>query len=283
MNKLRLSLVVLSLALMGTLISGCMQVSQEIKVNHDGTGMVVETIKFSPMVMQIIKGFAEGMMDSEEEMSESEELFSENLFPEKQFQEKAQQMGEGVEFISREVKEFQDGMVGYVAQYKISDINKFTLNPLEEKQMIKKPGTNTPTTFYFERGISSSYLTIKQHFLKDEGEKKEEIKKEVEKKEKSSKADEEELANLREMFKGMRLQIVVECGEEIKTTNADFWDKNRITLLDFDVGQLLSYSDKLKMLSGMEKPQTKEDYKKFLQGIEGIKFDLNEEIQVKFR
>ena len=81
----------------------------------------------------------------------------------------------------------------------------------------------------------------------------------------------------------MKLQIVIECGDQIKTTNADFWDKNRITLLEFDVAQILSYSDKLKMLSEMEKPQTKEDYKEFLQGIEGIKFDLNEEIQVTFK
>ncbi len=282
MNKLRLSLIVLFLALMGILISGCMQVSQEVKVNYDGTGIVMETIKFSPMLMQMMEGFAEDMMDSEEKTSESEEIFSENFFPEEQFQEKAQQMGEGVEFVSREVKEFQGGMVGYVAQYKISDINKFILNPSEEEQMIKKPGTNTPTTFYFERGISSSHLTIKQHFVKDEEKKKAEQEKQIEEKE-HSKADEEELVNLKEMFKGMRLQIIIECGEEIKTTNADFWDKNRITLLDFDIGQLLSCSDKLKMLREMEKPQTKEDYKKFLQGIEGIKFDLNEEIQVKFR
>ena len=91
------------------------------------------------------------------------------------------------------------------------------------------------------------------------------------------------MAQLIGMFKGMRMQIVIECGEEIEITNADWWDKNRIILLDFDVEQLFSHPDKLQMLSQMEKPKTKEDFKKLLQGMEGIKFDLNEEIEVKFR
>jgi len=257
-----------------------MQISQEVKVNRDGTGMLIETIKFSPLIMEVIKGFAEGMMNLGEEKSSQKKISPENFFPEEQFEEKAKQMGEGVEFISREVKEFEEGIFGYIAKYKISDINKFTLNPLEEEQMMKKPGTNTPTTFYFSRGVKSSHLTIRQHFIEEEEKK---IEKERRKNEESSKTDEEELAKLKEIVKDMKFQIVIECGEEIETTNANWWDKNRIILLDFDVEQLFSYPDKLKMLSQMEKPQAKEDFSKFLEEIEGIKFDLNEEIKVKFR
>jgi len=283
MNKVKSALVVLSLVLVGILASGCMQISQEVKVNRDGTGMMVETVKFSPSVMEIIKGFAESMMDLGKE--KQKKISRENFFPEEQFREKAEQMGEGVEFLSREVKDFEEEMVGYVATYKISDIDKFILNPqeAEEEEMMKKPGTNTPITFRFNKGKRSSSLQIRQHFAEHEKKKEKKIEKEAQEKEESTQADEEQLAQLIEMMKGMRMQIVIECGEEIETTNADWWDKNRIILLDFDVEQLLSHPDKLQMLSKMEKPKTKEDFKKLLQGIEGIKFNLDEEIEVKFR
>jgi len=245
--------------------------------------MMVETVKFSPSVMEIIKGFAESMMDLGKE--KQKKISRENFFPEEQFREKAEQMGEGVEFLSREVKDFEEEMVGYVATYKISDIDKFILNPqeAEEEEMMKKPGTNTPITFRFNKGKRSSSLQIRQHFAEHEKKKEKKIEKEAQEKEESTQADEEQLAQLIEMMKGMRMQIVIECGEEIETTNADWWDKNRIILLDFDVEQLLSHPDKLQMLSKMEKPKTKEDFKKLLQGIEGIKFNLDEEIEVKFR
>ncbi len=283
MNRVKSALVVLSLVLVGILASGCMQISQEVKVNRDGTGMMVETVKFSPSVMEIVKGFAESMMDLGKE--KQKKISRENFFPEEQFREKAKQMGEGVEFLSREVKDFEEEMVGYVATYKISDIDKFILNPqeAEEEQMMKKPGTNTPITFRFNKGKGSSSLQIRQHFAEHEKKKEKKIEKEAQEKEESTQADEEQLAQLIEMMKGMRMQIVIECGEEIETTNADWWDKNRIILLDFDVEQLLSHPDKLQMLSKMEKPKTKEDFKKLLQGIEGIKFNLDEEIEVKFR
>ncbi|GAF67698.1 unnamed protein product, partial [marine sediment metagenome] len=133
------------------------------------------------------------------------------------------------------------------------------------------------------KGKRSSSLKIRQQFAEDEKKKEEKMEKEAREKEEITQADEEKLAQLIGMFKGMRIQIVIECGEEIETTNADWWDKNRIILLDFDVEQLFSHPDKLQMLSQMEKPKTKEDFKKLLQGMEGIKFDLNEEIEVKFR
>jgi hypothetical protein len=280
MNKMKLILAVLSLVLVGILTSGCMQISQEVKVDREGAGIMVETAKFSPWVMEMIKGFIESTMDLEGGKPGQEKISPENYFPEEQFKEKAKRMGEGVEFLSREVKEFKEGMVGYVATYKISSIDKFILNPREE-QMMKKPGTDTPITFSFNKGKRSSYLRIKQQFAKDE--KEEKMEKETPEKEEITPADEKKLAQLIEMFKGMRIQIVIECGEEIEITSADWWDKNRITLLDFDVKQLLSHPSKLQMLSQMEKPKTKEDFRNLLQGIEGIKFDLNEEIEVQFR
>jgi hypothetical protein len=265
MDRIKLALAGLSLVLVGILASGCMQISQEVKVDREGAGMMMETAKFSPWVMEMIKEFTQSMMDLGEQKPGQKEISPENYFPEEQFKEKAKQMGEGVEFVSREVKEFKEGMVGYVATYKISNMDKFILNPREEEQMMKKPGTDTPITFHFRKGKRSSYLTIKQHFEKDEKKKEEKMEKGSPEKEEITQADEEKLAQLIEMFKGMRIQIVIECGEEI------------------DVEQFLSRPDKLQTLSRMEKPKTKEEFRNLLQGIEGIKFDLNEEIEVQFR
>ena len=96
-------------------------------------------------------------------------------------------------------------------------------------------------------------------------------------------ADEKQMAQFAEMMKGMRVQIVVECGNEIERTNAEWRDGNRIVLVDFDMEELFSHPEKLQMLSRMQQPQSKEDLESLLQGIEGIKFDVSEEIEVTFR
>lgn len=43
-------LVIIALVMVMVLSSGCMQILQEVRVNRDGTGMMVETLKLSPMV-----------------------------------------------------------------------------------------------------------------------------------------------------------------------------------------------------------------------------------------
>ncbi|TKJ46495.1 hypothetical protein CEE34_08670, partial [Candidatus Aerophobetes bacterium Ae_b3a] len=151
-------LVIIALVMVMVLSSGCMQIIQEVRVNRDGTGMMVETLKLSPMVAEFMEEFAQEMSDSEG--TEQEGTSRESLFPEEQFRENAKEMGEGVEFVSREVKEFEGGMVGYEATYSIADIDKFILNPRTDEATMEKPSTDTPITFRLSRGTSSSTLTI---------------------------------------------------------------------------------------------------------------------------
>ena len=100
MNGRKLVIITLVLGLVMVLLSGCMQVLQKVSVNRDGTGTLVETLKLPEMMA----GFLQEMDDSEG--GEEEGSLLESLFPEEQFRESARQMGEGVEFVSREVKEF---------------------------------------------------------------------------------------------------------------------------------------------------------------------------------
>ena len=114
MNKVKLAILV---GLMAVLVSGCMQISQEVKVNRDGSAMMVEELRLPPFVVEMLSQFAAGFGGSEE--GEPKELSSDELFPEEQFREKARRMGQGVEFVSREVKKFEGGMVGYVAEFNL--------------------------------------------------------------------------------------------------------------------------------------------------------------------
>jgi len=283
MNKVKLAILV---GLMAVLVSGCMQISQEVGVNRDGSAMMVEELRLPPFVVEMLSQFAAGLGGAEE--GKPEELSPDELFPEEQFREKARRMGQGVEFVSREVKKFEEGMVGYVAKFKIRDINLFTLNAPEADPGIEKPTSNTPITFNLQRGVSTSHLIIRQHF-KEEAEKVteetgEEEEKAPEREEELTEADGQKLAQLQQMLGGMKMQIVVQCGEEIESTNATWYDQNRIILVDFDMGELLSNPDKLKMLSQMkEAPKSQEDFMELLQGLEEIKFDLNREIEVTFK
>lgn len=274
-------LVIIALVLVMVVSSGCMQILQEVRVNRDGTGMMVETLKLSPMVVGLLEGFAQEMTDSEG--TEQGGTSRESFFPEEQFREKAKEMGEGVEFVSREVKEFEEGMVGYEATYRIANIDKFILNPRTDDAMMEKPSTDTPITFRLSRGISSSTLTIRQHFPTAEDSITEEEDEAPPAQGELSEADAEQVAQFAEMMKGMRMQIIIECGDEIENTNAEWWSGNRIVLMDFDVEELFSHPEKLQMLSQMQQPQSKEDYENLLQGIEGIRFDTSEEIEVTFR
>jgi len=283
MNKVKLAILV---GLMAVLVSGCMQISQEVGVNRDGSAMMVEELRLPPFVVEMLSQFAAGLGGAEE--GKPEELSPDELFPEDQFQEKARRMGQGVEFVSREVKKFEGGMVGYVAKFKIRDINMFTLNAPEADPGIEKPTSNTPMTFNLQRGVSTSHLIIRQHFSEEPEKAKKETGEEEEKaperEEELTEADGQKLAQLQQMLGGMRMQIVVQCGEEIESTNATWHDQNRIILVDFDMGELLSNPDKLKMLSQMkEAPKSQEDFMELLQGLEEIKFDLNPEIEVTFK
>lgn len=225
--------------------------------------------------------FAQEMSDSEG--TEQEGTSRESLFPEEQFRENAKEMGEGVEFVSREVKEFEGGMVGYEATYSIADIDKFILNPRTDEATMEKPSTDTPITFRLSRGTSSSTLTIKQHFPIEEGSITEEEDEAPPAQGELSEADAEQVAQFAGMMKGIRMQIIIECGDEIENTNAEWWSRNRIVLMDFDAEELFSHPEKLQMLSQMQQSPSKEDFDNLLEGIEGIRFDTSEEIKVTFR
>ena len=193
-------------------------------------------------------------------------------------------MGEGVEFVSREVKEFEGEMIGYEATYSIADINKFTLNPLTDEGTMAKPSIDIPVTFILSQGTTSSTLTIEQHFAIEE----ESITEEEEYETppgagESGEGEEEMMGQFAEMMKGMRMQVIIECGDEIEKTDAKWWSRNRIVLLDFDGEELYSHPEKLEMLNQMEQSLSKEDFDNLLQGIEGIRFDTSEEIKVTFR
>ena len=60
MNGKKLVIITLVLGVV-VLLSGCMQILQEVKVNRDGTGMMVETLKVPAMMA----GFLQEMDDSE--------------------------------------------------------------------------------------------------------------------------------------------------------------------------------------------------------------------------
>jgi len=278
MNGKKLVIITLGLVMVMVLLSGCMQVLQKVSVNRDGTGTMVETLKIPAMMA----GFLQEMDDSEG--AEQEGSLSESLFPEEQFRESAKEMGEGVEFVSREVKEFEGEMIGYEATYSIADINMFTLNPLTDEATMAKPSTDTPVTFILSQGTTSSTLTIEQHFAIDEESITEEEEYETPSGEgESGEGEEEMMAQFAEMMKGMRMQVIIECGDEIEKTDAKWWSRNRIVLLDFDGEELYSHPEKMEMLNQMEQSLSKEDFDNLLKGIEGIRFDTSEEIKVTFR
>jgi hypothetical protein len=93
---------------------------------------------------------------------------------------------------------------------------------------------------------------------------------------------EEALEQVKQMFEGMRVAMIIEIDGKLVKTNATHVDGNRITLMDMDFGKLLEAPEKFKMFAKIN-PKTVEDAKKLVKNVPGIKVDLNDKVEIKFK
>ncbi len=99
------------------LLCGCVDMRQEIHVNHDGSGKIVERIQLTPRGKRMMEGFGKkkGVANLDPI------VLSDALF-----QERLKTMGE-VELKSRETETTKDGRKVLKAEYAFKDINKVML------------------------------------------------------------------------------------------------------------------------------------------------------------
>ncbi len=114
---------------------GCVEIEQEIHVNHDGSGRIVEKIALSPRGARMLAGAARQAGRAAEESA---------LFSEECFQERLKSMGE-VTLESRKQVKLPDGRTQIQATYTFKNLNKVRLWVVPTLSYKLKVGTNVRT------------------------------------------------------------------------------------------------------------------------------------------
>ena len=251
------------------MLAGCISVETTVKLNRDGSGQIVEKIGIGKQMAS----FASSMSD---------EAGGEKPFSEEQFKKSAKDFGPGVRFVSMSEGEGEQ-MKYFEVVYDFDDINKIGIDQNQGNRVPApaeqgKQKTKETMTFAFTPG--EDYSTLKIRLPKSNTDGLEESMTEPE--QASPEMEEAELAMMKMMFQGMRFAVRIDCEGEIIETNATNVEGNTVTLLDMNFDKIVNDADKLKRLNA-KKPSGIEEVKELLKDIEGLKFELQENVTVRFR
>jgi len=273
-----------ALALATTALSGCITFLTEIHVAPDGSGTLVQTLSMNP---EAFKGAMEEMakgMGGSGEVKETKETKGKNPekgpFSTKQLAEKAHELGEGVTFVSADPIDTPSAQ-GMRVTYRFRDVSKVFINPKPAAAMGTEGAgraSENAMRFRFERQGGRSVLTAVRP--------PEPAKKTDEAPPAASSAEmtDQQLAMMKQMFKGMHLRIAVDVQGKITSTNAAYHTDDRVTLMDVDFDPLLEKPETLKDLNTRFNAAMGDDAKiaAALSELPGIKIDLKPEIRIEF-
>lgn len=272
-------------------LSGCMQFGTVVRVKPDGSGYIEETILLKKEFLKQMQAMAENMAKQFGEASQNEKKDSTttvqqpDFFNEAKLKEQAAEFGEGVTFVSSS-KITSDDYEGVKAVYAFADINKIRIKQDSKEKMQPSPaesGTaskkNNNITFAFTKGKPSE-LIIKIPALQNPS-KTDTATEEKAPAPSTGELGEEGKALAVNMFKGMKMSLYVDVDGTIDETNATYRKGTRLTLLEVDFGQMLEKPEQLLKIT-QSKPATAEEVKKLMQDFPGIKFELTNEVKVRF-
>jgi hypothetical protein len=239
--KMRVSRLMLVPALM--LAAGCMKGQRVIKVNADGSGTIVDTIKLGEQ--------AKGMLASMEQMDKTPAA-EKKAKKDGKLKAAAAAMGEGVTYA------FKD-----VTKIKVDS----TPNP-SSNDSSSSSSKEEPLTFRFARQGANPLLTVVFPKAKPGTEKKPEPKPEE---------MQQAIGMMKGMMAGLRMTTLVEVnGKLIKTSSPWGATGNQVTLLDIDFDQLDEAGLKVLASSGSEPPSPAA-----LKGVKGLKVN-DGEVTIEF-
>jgi hypothetical protein len=259
---------ILLVLLCTVLLAGCISVETTVKLNRDGSGQLVEKI-----------GLAKEMVNMAKSMADEGE--GPKPFSKEQFADDAKDKGKGVKLVS--VTETEgERMTFFEVVYAFDDINKVSVDQ-NQGNVVSSPGEKNvpsneePMNFEFSADEDSSTLKIRM----PESDKDDSEEEPAEEEEMPDGMEEAGLEMMKMMFKGMHFAVKIVFNGEIVETNATNVDSNTVTLVDMDFDKIMDNTDTLKELNAMQ-PEGIEEVKKILKDIEGLKFELQEEVTVEF-
>jgi hypothetical protein len=289
----RLRSVCMSAVLVLTL-GGCINVSRVVTIEKDGSGTIVETTYMGAAckeMMQQMAGMGGGNAKAGEALPPLEE---------DKYRAAAGKMGADVTYVSAKHVKDGKGNTGVEITYAFKDINKLKIGSEPEKPgppgMGGAPGQPAPAekqeqvTFTFTKGTPNT-LVIHNPKLKatekPEGAEAPGMPPPAD----GDKPKPEEVAEIKQMFGDFRFYTAVKIAGTVSKTNAthvedaDGGKKNLITLVDMNVGKMLTLFEDEKKLAELMALGPMNDMakaKETLKDLPGIKVELNEKIEIEF-
>jgi len=276
---------VAALMILSGTTSGCVTSDTLIKLNTDGSGVVVQkTLMSTEMISQLttmMQGLAQQMVGKE---AGQKDMKMPELFNEKDARAKAAKMGEGVRFVSSR-KITVEGMEGQEATYAFRDITKLKLNEKPEAPSI--PGlqgsssgsASKETTFRFSK-LPNGHSQLVAVFAQSPP-KKTSDEPEVEPRKSAKAPTAEQMEQAKKLFAGFRIGMAVEVQGNLVRTNSAYQDGSKVTLLEMDFSELLS-NDTLLQQAATIKGQNLDEAKELLKGLKGFKINLDPEVSIEF-
>lgn len=243
----------IALGLMPLALAGCMENTALVKVNKDGSGMLVVQEFLSPQITQMMEGVGNAMGEAlggiAGETAEGEapkpapkpaadplSLFKDSI------EKKLAMLGEGAKLVSSQAKTNAAGWKGYTATYSFKDINAVSvaLSDDEKKDSDNGMPVDTGVKFQFTPGDVAELNIIP-------------VKKAAEAAPAEPEAPAEDPAMMMQMMgpmlKGMRMALFVQVDGEIVETNARHVKKpNIVTVMDMPMDKLLANPEAAKLM-----------------------------------
>ncbi len=257
------------------LLAGCLQMERTVRVNADGSGVLIERLVMGNEIVDMMAG-----------MQTEGQSFA--IRDDDRLRANAASFGESVRFVSARdiVTEFGRG---YEARYAFADVNLLQLGQDIEESM---PGGTTEgdtsgggapkfTTFTLHH-TNPAELVI--HWPVNEGEADSRTgESNSEYAETAATPEQEQMAMemMRMAFKDMRFAVHVEVMGDIVETNAMHRSGSRVTLMDIDFGALVSDESVLQAMAG-NKPASVADMKQLMTLVPGLKIEIEPEIAILF-
>ncbi|MEM6279509.1 MAG: hypothetical protein AAF733_08530 [Verrucomicrobiota bacterium] len=270
----------------------CVRTSNVVKVERDGSGEIISRYHFSPEVSAFVGQFeALGPEAVFQVDATNLDLVREVITPkEESLIGDAANYGEGVSYLSHEIRKDSEGWEGYIAVYEFEDIRSVAIDqsvmPASVKKLVEASGEemrlNRGGSLRFE--LEKNLLTI--HSSLADGNVNEVVDiEQLSKARDMGMKPSEAIRRSADMTRGMRGGFFVRVVPGIEETNAAYVTGDLIILSDAEISKVMSDPDFQKFVDeAIENPEAVnlDGVKEMFSKIEGMTVELADEITVRF-
>ena len=277
------------------LFSGCIEDTMLISVKPDGSGTIEETVLIGNAFFEMMQDMGKNMNEEGKDKDNAGQAPAGDSAKKdtavvadmiEKAKKNAGDFGETVRFVSAKPAKTASAS-GYTAVYAFEDISKVMLNqnpgkktPGEGKSKDKGAGSkdaakNDTIKFAFTKGTPTRlavHMPPPKPADKDEkaGQKPQ------------GADDPNALEMMKVIFKDMKVSIVLNVEGDIVNTNATYRSGRKVTLIDMDFGKLINDLELLKKIN-KEQPESLEEIKKMVKGIDGLKLEFTNPVIIDFK